>query len=140
MTPGQDCMQCHTANGLASARVWTVAGTVYADPLAEPDGGLLNAQILVMDHVGTQLTLLSNEAGNFYTAEPLVPPIQVEAQWGDHRMRMVEPPTAVQPCATCPPAVSFSCNACHTVPPGLLDGGLPLLAPGRVFVPATATP
>lgn len=124
MTPGQDCMVCHSANGTASARVWTVAGTVFADPQAAPDAGLLNAEILITDANRTQLTLRANEVGNFYTAEALVPPLHVEAQWGDHRMRMVEPPP------------TGSCNTCHTLPQASVGGFPP--APGRLFVPTGA--
>jgi hypothetical protein len=117
-------MQCHSAKGQASDRTWTVAGTVFADPAARLDGGVENAEILITDDAGTELTLLSNEAGNFYTGETLVPPIHVQVQWGTHRMRMVESPPI------------GSCNACHTSPPvAAVTNFSP--APGRLFVPTT---
>lgn len=112
MTPGQDCMQCHTGQ---VAQAWTVAGTLYADPASVPGGGLAGAQVLVTDSANNSFTLTTNGAGNFYTAEALQFPIKVQAQFGDKRMAMVSAPA------------SGSCNSCHTQP-GLNN------APGRVFV------
>jgi mono/diheme cytochrome c family protein len=132
MEPGQDCMQCHApkdsipgATGQAADRTWTVAGTVFADPQARLDAGLEDAEILVTDDAGTALTLLSNEAGNFYTGETLVPPLHVQVQFGAHRMRMVESPP-----------LGFSCNACHTANP-VAVGSFTTPAPGELFVPTT---
>jgi hypothetical protein len=134
MDPGQDCMTCHaaksgcppglTCTGQAADSTWTVAGTVFADPAAQLDAGLEDAEILVTDDAGTALTLLSNEAGNFYTGETLVPPIHVEVQWGAHRMRMVESPP-----------FGYSCNACHSAIPIPVPNFSP--APGELFVPTT---
>jgi len=133
MNPGQDCMRCHATKGSqpgytgqASDTTWTVAGTVFADPEARIDAGLENAEILITDDAGTKLTLLSNEAGNFYTGETLVFPIHVEVQWGTHRMRMVESPPI------------GGCNACHTYPtPSFAPVANFSPAPGRLFVPTT---
>ncbi len=134
MYPGSDCMQCHTAGGKASGHQFTVAGTVFPDPKASADAGLQGAEVLIVDSVGTKLTLLTNEAGNFYTSEVLVPPIHVDVQWGDHRMRMVEPPPA--PDGGLGPV---SCNLCHTFP---APSAAPVAnfppAPGRIFVPGSA--
>ncbi len=131
MWPGQDCMACHSAGGLASGRQWTVAGTVFPAPDAPPDAGVANAEVLVTDANGTALTLLTNSAGNFYTAETLQPPIHVEVQYGGKRMRMAEPPPATGPGGT-----AVSCNACHVLPPPQVPPVANFLpAPGRIFVP-----
>ncbi len=130
MDPGQDCMRCHAPKdsepgdtGAAADRTWTVAGTVFADPQAAVDAGLEDAEILVTDDAGTKLTLLSNQAGNFYTGETLMPPLHVEVQWGAHRMRMVESPP-----------FGFSCNACHNANP-VPVATFTTPAPGELFVP-----
>ena len=72
--------------------------------------------MIVSDDTGKVLTLLTNAAGNFYTAEPLKFPIHVQAAAGGKRMAMSSVPS------------SGSCNSCHAQP-ALND------APGRVFVP-----
>jgi hypothetical protein len=131
MNPGDDCLSCHVQGGLASGRPWTLAGTVFPAVDASPDAGLAQAQILVTDANGKQLTLLSNAAGNFYTAEPLADLVDIEIQKGDRRMIMqtsVVGGGALQ--------LVGSCNSCHLVSatPGAtlgLNG-----APGRLFVPA----
>jgi len=132
MDPGQDCLLCHVANGQASDRIWTASGTIYAgSPLAPTAPGLFNAEILILDSANRALTLRSNGAGNFYTAEPLTYPIHVSAQIGGQRFQMQEsPPEGV------------SCNRCHA-----LDAtGAPVqpfvpnfqVVPGRLFLPVDA--
>jgi hypothetical protein len=122
MRPGEDCLLCHTAKGSAPFPTFTVAGTVFASADALPDAGLFQAEILVQDATGKKLTLRSNGVGNFYTAEPLQPPLQVGAQWGNVRMLMLEPPT------------SGACNSCHQIPGPLPPPGF-AAPPGRIFVP-----
>jgi hypothetical protein len=129
MNPGIDCLSCHAAGGLASARPWTLAGTVF--PSATADAGVPGAQILVTDVNGKRLTLLSNAAGNFYTAEPLGDLTDIEVQNGSHRLSMqlgVIGTGALQ--------LVGSCNRCHQIAanagPTLGVSG----APGRLFVPA----
>ncbi|MHB8417674.1 MAG: hypothetical protein ACYDCL_06335 [Myxococcales bacterium] len=132
MLPGQDCMRCHNANGAAYGHQFTVAGTVFPDLKSQVGDGVQGAEVLIVDKVGTKLTLLTNESGNFYTSEVLVPPIHVDVQLGNHRMRMVEPPPAPDGGLTTP----ISCNLCHTYPtPGQAPVAGFSPAPGRVFVP-----
>ncbi len=113
MMPGQDCGSCH--DGRQASR-WSVSGTVYADPFAPESAGVEGAEVLVTDADGRALTLRSNSAGNFYTAEELRAPLKVQVQRGTRRMAMIDH------------AWSGSCNSCHRDPPA--EG-----APGRVFVP-----
>jgi hypothetical protein len=132
MNPGQNCLQCHVEGGAASFHTFSVSGTVYATPDAGVDDGVQGVEILVTDSKGTKLTLVSNSAGNFYTAEELVPPLEVAAQWGHTRIDMGESPPSGQ--AGHPP-VRAPCNLCHTLPPN--NGGVAFFGtpPGRIFVP-----
>ncbi len=133
MNPGDDCLSCHHSDGgLASGRPWTLAGTVYPAANALADGGLGGAKILVTDVNGNQLTLSSNAAGNFYTAEPLADLAQIEVQNGDRRMIM-----QLSVVGSGSLELVGSCNMCHTNDPYSGDPGLGLYgAPGRLFVPA----
>jgi hypothetical protein len=140
MNPGQDCMSCHTAGGQASGRQWTIAGTVFPSATSPADGGLQNAEILIVDSASPPkaITLISDQAGNFYTAETFTGGVHVAVQTGNQRYEMQEiPPTG-------------SCNLCHAtelnaqgqvvpiplpapyVDAGFFYGSSP---PGRVFVP-----
>jgi hypothetical protein len=132
MMPGSNCIDCHVEGGAASFHAFSVSGTVYASPDAGVNDGVQGVEILVNDSVGHALTLISNSAGNFYTAEELTPPITVAAQWGGTRMNMGEIPPSGQ--AGHAPARA-PCNFCHTVPGN--NGGIYYFghAPGRIFVP-----
>ncbi len=113
MRPGEDCLSCHGGEG---ARHWYVAGTVYADPQAGADAGIMGVDVLVQDSVGAAFTLRSNGAGNFYTAETLQPPLTVAVQKDGVRIDMESPIN------------DGDCNSCHGVP---ARGD----APGRIYLP-----
>jgi hypothetical protein len=113
MRPGEDCMSCHDGS---SASQWTVAGTIFSASKADPTQGRRGIAVLVTDAAGSQLTLETNDAGNFYSAEPLQFPIMVQAQSSTVRMAMQASVS------------NGSCNGCHADPPANL-------APGRLFVP-----
>ena len=100
MFPGSNCLSCHQAGGAADSRIWTLAGTVFNDPQATVREGVENAQVLVTDTAGKELTLLTNLAGNFYTAEALTFPVQVSVQKGNTRIGMDGHP-AIGACYTC---------------------------------------
>lgn len=102
MEPGRDCGECH---GGGDERGWSVSGTVYARPDAAEGDGVQDARVLVTDANGRRLTLTSNQAGNFYTAEKLVFPLTVAVERGGEREAME---AAVQ---------DGSCNRCHAWPP-----------------------
>ncbi len=101
MMPGSNCMTCH-AEGGTSSHAWTVAGTVFNGPKGSSALLVYGAQVQVTDANGTELTLGTNGAGNFYTAEPLAFPIQVAVQYGDKVMKMQQAPP------------NGSCNSCHS--------------------------
>ena len=113
MRPGTNCLRCHNGE---RAQSWTVAGTLYADSHANADAGIDGADILITDANGVQLTLHTNGAGNFYTAESLTLPLQVEAQKGGVGVGMAMG------------VPNGGCNLCHTEPP--LNN-----APGRIYLP-----
>ncbi len=113
MQAGNDCLSCH--NGTI-ARQWTVAGTLYGDAQSGQDAGVSGAWVIVTDSTGRVLNLATNSVGNFYTAEPLTPPLHVQVETAQKRMAMVSSPA------------SGSCNSCHAQP----AAGE---APGRLFVP-----
>lgn len=115
MRAGDNCLRCHRENGEAQ-NLWTAAGTVYATPEADRDDGLENVQVILEDSSGKVVTLTTNAAGNFYTAEPLLPDYRVRVERNGKSLAM----------SFSPPA--GSCNACHSIPP---VGN----APGRIFAP-----
>ena len=141
MNPGQDCMACHSVGGQASGLQWSAAGTIFPTPYSAADDGLPNAEIQITDSATPPraMTLRSNGAGNFYTAEPLTAPLHVAVQFGGQRYQMQEA------------APVGSCNHCHALiegtatavplPPPYLDAGFYYGIPptGRLFVPLTAT-
>jgi len=138
MNPGTDCMSCHSATQSldclqppcrASYKPWTVAGTIYGDPNADPEAGVPNVQVLIVDSAGKQLTLVSNAAGNFYTQEPLTFPLaSLMIQSTDQRMVMDLHPDFSLPTNPDGTEAIGSCNLCHTDPPAFNS-------PGRIFIP-----
>ena len=118
MLPGQDCLSCHSGSAAKAidAPVWSVAGTVYAASDADPNAGVEGALIHITDAAGVKLTLRSNLAGNFYSAEVLAFPLQqvcVERAGASSCMQNV---------------AQGSCNSCHTLPSQNQ-------APGRITAP-----
>lgn len=99
MDPGQDCLGCHNGD---EARRWTAAGTFAGR----------GRTVLLVDANGNTITLKTNSAGNFYTAEPLAFPLKVSVDG-----------------AAMPNAVTYGgCNLCHG------NGGMgagPLMLPGQ---------
>jgi hypothetical protein len=68
MEPGHDCMECHGGRGgEEDAVAWTVAGTY----------GSQGSKVSIRDAAGKSFTLTANQAGNFYTREPVTFPITV---------------------------------------------------------------
>lgn len=103
MSAGQDCLGCHDGG---AARRWTVAGTWAR-----------GAHVDIVDAHGKTVSLRGNKVGNFYTAEPLAPPLTVTV---DGR--------TMPPSATGSPLGYGGCNLCH------VNGAVVALddmAPGR---------
>lgn len=115
--PGEDCLACHTQAGSSpapGAPPWTAAGTLFPDPFAADDRGLFGAAVTLTDQAGKVVTMRTGGTGNFYTAEALAFPVQVEVRVATVVARMADAPTG-------------ACNSCHAVPP---TGG----AQGRVSI------
>jgi hypothetical protein len=113
MKPGQDCLTCHGSGGEAR---WHAAGTVYADARAAAGDGVQGAEVVITDAKGRRISLTTNGAGNFYTAETLVFPASVEVRRNGKASKM---PTEVP---------QGSCNSCHV---GAADG----TGTGRIYAP-----
>jgi hypothetical protein len=118
MSSGLACLGCHQSG---QARVLVAAGTVYSSPHEADNCRGVNSQsdpleVSLTDAHGTTATLSVNRAGNFFTTEPLVPPLQVELKRDTQTRRMLTP------------APSGNCNGCHT------SAGT-RGAPGRILAP-----
>ena len=103
MRPGQDCNQCHRPNNSFGAPVWTAGGTVLAT--TKGGGAVEGAVISITDADGKNVTLTSNEVGNFYTSTPLVVPYDITITYGGESRRM--------PFKDGKPNGSPNCNHCH---------------------------
>jgi hypothetical protein len=99
MEPGADCMECHSTG---SKRAWTAAGTVFSSADARPDEGLQGVEVSLTDSKNRTIRMTTNGAGNFYTAETLFFPVNVDIKLKDAEMKMADMPPV------------GSCNSCHT--------------------------
>lgn len=91
MRPGDDCLACHG---------FGAAGTVYASAAALAGEGLSGVTVRITDDAGHDVTRTSNAAGNFYTSQSLVPPLQVSITAGGATRTMANAPNG-------------ACNTCH---------------------------
>ena len=73
--------------------------------------------VTLRDARGFEVRLITNAAGNFYTAEPLEGPLDVTLERGGRTIKMPMP------------APAGSCNFCHAQP-AIQDGPA-----GRIFAP-----
>jgi hypothetical protein len=103
MRPGWNCLAsgCHFPDGQPVPPDWSAAGTVYGAPAAAPHQGLAGTTVRIRDAAGKELSLTTNAAGNFYTAEPLAGPLRVSVEREGRLATMPEP------------APAGSCNFCH---------------------------
>jgi len=116
MRPGHDCLECHS---------FTAAGTLYRQVGDAAGDGVKGGRVRLVDGNGRELTLKTNETGNFYTREKLAFPLQAIVVEGEGLASVM-----------LAPAPDGACNRCHTdplLPPPTTefpDG--PQAAPGRV--------
>jgi len=96
MFPGSSCGGCH---GKGHAPRFGAAGTVFDSPSASD--GRQDVGIGITDARGRSVHLTSNGAGNFYTEEDLLPPLQVSVTHGGVTTEMQDAP-------------SGDCNSCHS--------------------------
>jgi mono/diheme cytochrome c family protein len=107
--PGSNCVTCHREGGEASDSPFTMAGTVFAQPLKQV--GVDSAEIRLTDADGTKYLAKTNCVGNFFVRpSDWVPkfPVLVEVAKGGVR-RSMRSAIGREP----------SCSVCHTpeIPP-----------------------
>ena len=156
MNPGVDCVLCHTqatnvplpsapnaAGKSAHGLVFSAAGTVFRSPDATASEGVENVHVLIHNYLvpDAGVELVTNAAGNFYTAEELLPAtgLSVELEYRGQRVAMHNIATPLQLYGVGTPIVGVGCNGCHSVPaaptlppdagpppfcPALPDGGI----------------
>lgn len=116
MHPGADCIGCHASG---EGPNFVIAGTVHA-AIDDPTDcyGVAGATVTVTDATGKSVSLLTNEAGNFYVSarDAMTMPIQAKVAF-DGRERVM---AAAQ--------MTGACASCHTT--GGANG-----APGRILLP-----
>jgi hypothetical protein len=83
MEPGEDCLECH---GGGEAKRWTAAGTWDGE----------GRQVQIQDANGKRFALRTNQAGNFWTAEPIAFPLRVSVDG-----RVMPDPVAYGGCNRC---------------------------------------
>jgi hypothetical protein len=116
MSPGQDCLSCHSLGGSAQEETFSAGGTVYGAPDAAETAGVEGATVTITDAHGTPHFFRTNATGNFYAKVFLAAPLQkVAIDFDGKHAEMASPPP------------SGACNSCHAQPP---QNG----APGRIFV------
>ena len=118
MRPGDDCLRCHgmdpggpETGPVRPATPWSLAGTIYAAPDADPNAGIEGAEVQLTDANGFSFTLETNLVGNFYSAESVAFPLTVCVSRGGATQCMQTP------------APNGSCNYCHAIPPNGNAGG-----------------
>jgi hypothetical protein len=116
MRPGWNCNAtgCHFPLGQTKPPPWSAGGTVFLDRKSDPSEGVKGAVVTLTDEEGKEVSLTTNEAGNFYTLEKLVGPLRVSLSYEGRTIRMPGK------------APAGSCNFCHQP---LGD------AQGRIFLP-----
>ena len=103
MLPGADCLACHTQGNMPKEdepdKWYTVGGTVFTDVFGTD--GESGATVIVTDSEGTEVTLTSSSAGNFYSRTALVPPLSAEVHVGGEIKQMASTVS------------TGACNSCH---------------------------
>jgi hypothetical protein len=95
---GLDCMSCHNNNN-PNISQFTVAGTLYS--ALTGGNAVAGATVEVTDSAGKVLPLLTGTNGNFYTEQPMTPPLTVRASACPADLHMQNPSQV------------GACNSCH---------------------------
>ncbi len=103
MLPGRDCLACHQAGSQAGDLPWTAAGTVYGSPTSTCNtGGLDGVKVELADESRKVLiTLTTNRAGNFFTAEKLLYQAMIARVSKDGKIKEMTQPVTTGNCASC---------------------------------------
>ena len=102
MYPGRECVGCHQQRGEGPS--YLIAGTVY-EMVHEADDcfGLDGVTVEITDANGSQWSLPTNDAGNFFLSEsqgPVAFPYRAAVVMGGNRVEMVTPQSDGR-CLTC---------------------------------------
>lgn len=103
MLPGRVCWSCHQPASQAARFVFTAAGTIYSRlDAACNEEGLADVTVELFDEQNQiVLSMITNRAGNFFTAEPLGDaPLRVRVS-KDGRVREMTDPLSSGACALC---------------------------------------
>lgn len=87
--PGEDCLMCHYQGGADMAPPFTFAGTLF-----DSSGGsapVAGTTIHLIDAVGNQSIVVSEDNGNFYSTDLLVYPVRAFTSLCPDVARMVAP-------------------------------------------------
>jgi hypothetical protein len=120
MRPGNNCLRCHAPKGVAANKPFSFGGTIFPSSNADLCSGVQGVTVRVTDANQKTVTAVSNEVGNFFSAEPLTPPLTMEAERNGVIARM--PGTAP----------TGGCALCHSWPTP--SSG----ASGRIRAPSAA--
>lgn len=101
--PGDPCLSCHSIGGSAEPTL-SVAGTVIRTSVSARSEGVSGVTIAVVDASGRSLELVTDDAGNFYTDEPVSAPLRASI---DSQAATIHMPVD---------APSANCNTCHRSP------------------------
>jgi hypothetical protein len=103
MLPGRLCGGCHRQGGQAARFPWTISGTVFGSPSSSCNpGGLAGVKVEIFEgtSVTPKLTLTTNTAGSFYSADPVAFPIRARLS-KDGKTAEMFGMMATGACATC---------------------------------------
>lgn len=76
--PGEDCVSCHRLGGKAPRSLFTVSGSIFRADTGEPrETGAGGVELVLEDSAGRIVELVSNAAGNFWSKEEILFPVQV---------------------------------------------------------------
>jgi hypothetical protein len=99
--PGQPCLSCH--DGSASSEVFSLAGTIFES--SDSTKGASGVEVRIIDYIGRQTSVRTNEVGNFY-----VDGREFEPNWPVW-IKVVRGMATLQ--MTSPVYREGSCSACH---------------------------
>ena len=69
--PGEECLMCHHQGGTGTP--YSVAGTIYKD--AGGKTAAAGVVVHLIDASGTDITVVSQTNGNFWSVDPVMPPV-----------------------------------------------------------------
>jgi hypothetical protein len=104
--PGEDCVSCHRLGGKAPRSLFTASGSIFRAGSGEPrETGAAGVELSLEDSAGRTVELVSNAAGNFWSKEELLYPVQVTVR------ARPGAPARRGPADRC---AHGNCNQCHS--------------------------